>query len=154
MINISKVLVPIDFSSHGLDLLTFDQPNIAALKYGYEFASRFEAQLHVLHVVYNVSELEVCTHEDEKLAQKKLNDLVIQPSNSKIVIIREIRKGRPFIEIIKYSKEQSIDLIVMGTHGRKPLSHLLIGSEAENTVRKASCPVLVVRHPEHEFVLP
>jgi nucleotide-binding universal stress UspA family protein len=62
--------------------------------------------------------------------------------------------GAPFVEILRYAKEQGIDLIVMGTDGRGPIVHMLIGSVAEKVVRKAPCPVLTVRHPQHEFVLP
>lgn len=47
-----------------------------------------------------------------------------------------------------------MDLIVMGAHGRTGLGHLLIGSVTERVVRKSSCPVLTVKHPEHEFVMP
>ena len=82
-----------------------------------------------------------------------MNDLLIEPLNPKVKVVRNVRKGRPYVEIITYTQEHSIDLIIMGTHGRKPLPRLLLGSEAEQTVRKAPCPVLVVRHPEHEFVL-
>jgi nucleotide-binding universal stress UspA family protein len=60
----------------------------------------------------------------------------------------------PALTIVKYAQETKVDLIVMGTHGRGALSHLLMGSVAERVVRLAGCPVLVVRHPEHEFVLP
>jgi nucleotide-binding universal stress UspA family protein len=56
--------------------------------------------------------------------------------------------------IVNYAKETGIDLIVMGTHGRGPMAHLIMGSVAERVVRLAGCPVLVVRHPEHEFVVP
>jgi nucleotide-binding universal stress UspA family protein len=62
--------------------------------------------------------------------------------------------GPPFLAIVHYAKRESIDLIVMGTHGRGAMAHLLIGSVAENVVRKAPCPVLTVRHPQHEFVSP
>src|SRR5207302_3469836 len=62
--------------------------------------------------------------------------------------------GSPFVEIVRYAKEQNIDLIVLGTHGRGPIAHMLLGSVAEKVVRKAPCPVLTVRHPEHEFVMP
>ena len=62
--------------------------------------------------------------------------------------------GPPFLTIINYAKREPIDLIVMGTHGRGAIAHLLIGSVAENVVRKAPCPVLTVRHPEHEFITP
>ena len=61
--------------------------------------------------------------------------------------------GGAYIEIVRYAKERDIDLIVMGTHGRGFMAHMLMGSVAEKVVRKAPCPVLTVRHPEHEFVL-
>ena len=57
-------------------------------------------------------------------------------------------------QIVNYAKEIGSDLIVMGTHGRGPMAHLLMGSVAERVVRLAGCPVLVVRHPEHGFVVP
>jgi nucleotide-binding universal stress UspA family protein len=55
---------------------------------------------------------------------------------------------------VNYAKETGADLIVMGTHGRGAMAHLLMGSVAERVVRLAGCPVLVVRHPEHEFLVP
>lgn len=64
------------------------------------------------------------------------------------------KRGKPFIEIVCYAKSEEIDLIVMGTHGRGPIAHMLMGSVAEKLVRQAPCPVLTVRHPEHEFVMP
>ena len=57
-------------------------------------------------------------------------------------------------EIILYAKAKDIDLIVMGTHGRTGLKHVLMGSVAESVVRKSPCPVLTIRDPEHEFVMP
>ena len=62
--------------------------------------------------------------------------------------------GHPFVEIIRYAKANEIDLIVIGTHGRGPVKHLLLGSVAEKVVRKAPCPVLTVRQPGHTFVMP
>jgi nucleotide-binding universal stress UspA family protein len=63
-------------------------------------------------------------------------------------------RGSPFVEIVRYAKQHDIDLIVMGTHGRGPIAHMFMGSVAERVVRKATCPVLTVRSPEHEFVMP
>jgi nucleotide-binding universal stress UspA family protein len=60
----------------------------------------------------------------------------------------------PAEEIVKYAKAHTIDLIVMGTHGRGAVAHLLMGSVAEKVVRTAPCAVLTVRHPQHEFVVP
>jgi nucleotide-binding universal stress UspA family protein len=58
------------------------------------------------------------------------------------------------MEIISYAREIKADLVVVGTHGRTGLSHLIIGSVAERVVRKAPCPVLSIRHPEHIFKMP
>ena len=58
----------------------------------------------------------------------------------------------PPAAIIQYARDHDIDLVVIGTHGRGPFSHLLMGSVAERVVRTAPCPVLTVHHPEHEFV--
>ncbi len=69
-------------------------------------------------------------------------------------IVKVVRQGPPFLEIVRYAQEANIDLIVLGTHGRGGLAHMLLGSVAEKVVREAPCPVLTVRHPEHEFVAP
>ena len=55
---------------------------------------------------------------------------------------------------VEHAREQDIDITVMATHGRSGLAHLLMGSVAENVVRKASCPVLTVRPEGHQFVMP
>ncbi len=60
--------------------------------------------------------------------------------------------GSPHREIVRYATEHQVDLIVLGTHGRGPLGHMLLGSVAERVVRTAPCPVLTVRHPQREFV--
>jgi nucleotide-binding universal stress UspA family protein len=62
--------------------------------------------------------------------------------------------GAPFLEIVRYARREDIDLIVMGTHGRGAIAHLLVGSVAENVVRKAPCPVLTVPVAGHDFVKP
>jgi nucleotide-binding universal stress UspA family protein len=55
---------------------------------------------------------------------------------------------------VEYAKNANIDLIVIGTHGRGAWSQVVMGSVAEKVVRTAPCPVLTVRHPEHEFLMP
>jgi nucleotide-binding universal stress UspA family protein len=69
-------------------------------------------------------------------------------------IVRVCRQGTPFLEIVRYAKEHEMDLIVLGTHGRSGLAHVLMGSVAERVVRKSPCPVLTVRPTEHQFVMP
>ena len=67
---------------------------------------------------------------------------------------RALQFGRPDNEIVRYALNHEIDLIVMGTHGRKGFARVLLGSVVEKVVRRAPYPVLTVRHQEHEFVLP
>ena len=68
--------------------------------------------------------------------------------------VRATRVRHTFFEILQYATDNAINMIVMGTHGRGPVKHLLLGSVAEKVVRKAPCPVLTVREPGHEFVMP
>jgi nucleotide-binding universal stress UspA family protein len=69
-------------------------------------------------------------------------------------VLRASGRGGPYVEIVRCARDSSIDLIVMGTHGRGFVAHMLMGSVAEKVVRRAPCPVLTVRHPEHEFIMP
>ena len=99
-------------------------------------------------------------------ARKCMNSSSNRPANSLKAFLRRpsgrsIRPGlnlvnglSEFVEIIRYARENNIDLLVLGTHGRGAIAHMLMGSVAEKIVRKAPCPVLTVRHPEHEFVMP
>jgi nucleotide-binding universal stress UspA family protein len=151
MIEIKKVLVPIDFSPH----------SEVALKYGCEFSLKFGAELHLLHVIEDlISEYQGLASipgdyrariRDE--AERRLEAVLSDWKEGKGVV-RKTHAGTPFLEILRYAEDQSIDLIVMGTHGRGALAHVLMGSVAEKVVRHARCPVLTVRHPEHEFVMP
>ena len=156
MLTIKQILVPTDFG----------EPADAALTYGRELTGRFGATLHVLHVAENIyittfgAETYAAVapdlqHELEEAARVRLNELVIDSDGSgprtKAVVMTS---ASPAFAIIDYAKEHGIDLIVMGTHGRGALAHMLMGSVAERVVRLASCPVLTVRHPEHEFVTP
>ena len=65
-----------------------------------------------------------------------------------------MREGKAFVEIIKTARKDDIDLIIMGSHGRTGLSHVLIGSVAERVVRKAPCPVLIVKDKHTKFEMP
>jgi len=67
---------------------------------------------------------------------------------------RIVKTGVTFVEIIDYIKQQEIDLVVMGTHGRSGIEHILIGSVAEKVVRKSPCPVLTVRPKGKAFKMP
>jgi nucleotide-binding universal stress UspA family protein len=62
-----------------------------------------------------------------------------------------LRVGSPFVEIVRTAQSERADLIVVGTHGRTGLAHVLMGSVAERVVQKAPCPVLTIRHPDRKF---
>jgi universal stress protein A len=156
MISLKKILVPTDFG----------EAADAALTYAQALARNFGASIDVLHVVEDASarmfagEVYVAVpptlqQDIENMARKQLDQRVIdndpKPISMQPVVVAS---NAPALTIVNYAKEMNIDLIVMGTHGRGPMAHLLMGSVAERVVRMARCPVLVVRHPEHEFVLP
>jgi nucleotide-binding universal stress UspA family protein len=154
MIKLQRILHPTDFSAYSAE----------AVAYARAFAERFDAELHLLHVL----ELHLSStptfgaglalpsqiHESRKAADKELTRVLDVESQQGKRIVRATAEGAPFLEIIRYAKENGIDLIVMGTHGRSGLSHVLMGSVAERVVRKSPCPVLTVRPGGHEFVMP
>ncbi len=155
MIDLHRILVPTDFSKYSQ----------AALNYAAAFAEKFEAELYLLHVVQDlavfipdmitVSPPPSPTVEQLTRAVHGAFDRLVQENRlERFSFHREVLEGTPFYEIIRFAKEKDIDLIIMGTHGHSGLAHVLVGSVTEKVVRKAPCPVLTVRHPEHEFVHP
>lgn len=150
MITLKRILVPTDFSEH----------SDKAIRYGAELASKFGAELHLIHTIestpimygegaYFPPETEA---EIEASARKQLEAVEVPAEG--VTVKREVVPGHPFVEIIRYAREHDIGLIVIGTHGRGAIAHMLLGSVAEKVVRKAPCPVLTVRDEEHEFVHP
>jgi len=155
MIDLHRILVPTDFSKYSHN----------ALKYAAAFAEKFGAEIYLLHVVQDlalfipeaVSVAPPVTPPIEQMTAAVLEGLqrVIRENElGRFIVHCEVREGTPFYEIIQFAKETEIDLIIMGTHGRGGLAHVLLGSVTEKVVRKAPCPVLTVRDPEHEFVHP
>jgi nucleotide-binding universal stress UspA family protein len=155
MIDLHRILIPTDFSK-------FSQ---VALNYASAFAEKFAAELYLLHVIQDLSvfipdmitvapPLVPTVEQMTKAVQEAFDRLIKDNRLERFQIHRDVREGTPFYEIVHYAKEQNIDLIIMGTHGHTGLTHMLLGSVTEKVVRKAPCPVLTVRHPEHEFVHP
>jgi nucleotide-binding universal stress UspA family protein len=151
MITLEKILVPTDFS----------ECSEAAVRYGRALAGAFGATLHLLHVVQDPytqpwaaeafpAPLGDLLEQWQAQARVRLAELVPEAERAATMVAVEV--GSPFFEVVRYAEDQAIDLIVIGTHGRGPLGHVLLGSVAERVVRKAPCPVLTVRHPQHEFV--
>ncbi len=146
MIALRTILVPIDFSD----------ASTAALRYARAFAEAFSSHLHLLHVVQDpyvqpwaaealgVSLAGVLERwEQDALAQ--LERLLPPAERGPLAVTCATRVGHPFVEILGYAVDTAADLIVMGTHGRGPVAHMLLGSVTERVIRKAPCPVLTVR---------
>ena len=97
-------------------------------------------------------------HEVVADRQKKLRmqyEMVVPRGLQASLKVEEmVRIGVPFLEVVKVAKDKDVDLIVMGTHGRTGLAHVLIGSVAEKVVHHAHCGVLTVKHPQYKFVAP
>jgi len=157
MLNLKKILYPTDFSEYSL----------AALQYAVSIAKQNNAELFCLHVVdmpkeeYLTREYMVPLNEPHVPEDKVLRTARARMKRFEAENLSEIDKvtsrvlvGVPFVEIIRYAREQSIDLIVIGTHGHSALAAILLGTVAEKVVRKAPCPVLTVRHPQHKFEMP
>ncbi|MGE0450616.1 MAG: universal stress protein, partial [Vicinamibacterales bacterium] len=150
---------------HILVATDFGEASDAALAYGREFARAFNATLHALHVADDVyarlggdaymAVLPDLQKDVEDAARKELDNLLIDSDpnplpTQKVVITSSATAAA----IVQYARDRAIDLIIVGTHGRKAVAHLLMGSVAERVVRTAPCPVLTVRNREHDFVLP
>lgn len=168
MITLKKILVPTDFS----------ETSKAALTYARELASAYHGSVHVLHVLPDASvqpwafavETETMglsfperTKRWEKRANEQMKDLFSETERKELDVRCVTQVGNPVQQILQYAQDQTVDLIVIGTTGRGTLApetfgafprHSPMGSVAERVVRQAPCPVLTVRHPEHEFVTP
>jgi nucleotide-binding universal stress UspA family protein len=82
-------------------------------------------------------------------AETHLQDLAQRLAKDAVTATPFIRVGAPVDEILRFADENKVDLVVMGTHGRTGLKHLLLGSVAERVVRSSNAPVLTIRAPEH-----
>jgi universal stress protein A len=93
-------------------------------------------------------------NESRAAAEKALAGVLDPKWLTGRTVIQAVVEGSPKVEIIRYARKQEIDLIVLSTHGRTGLAHIIIGSVAESVVRTAPCPVLTVRPEGHQFVMP
>jgi nucleotide-binding universal stress UspA family protein len=156
MIDFDRILHPTDFS---------EQAN-HALRYACGLCAQFGAELHLLHVVPEPALLDTGGVMDGFTSTQAWSDALTQHANERLLampdpvwaagktIVRAVSQGAVFVEVVQYARDNAIDLIVIGTHGRTGLTHMLLGSVAERVVRKAPCPVLTVRPPDHTFKMP
>ena len=148
-----KIVCPVDFSEFTEEIVT----------YAVSIAKKFNTELHLFHVIPN---LNYFTPYESFLTPENLvaieNNIGVEVDRDFNKIIKKIdipvkkitKTGVTFVEIIDYVKTEAIDLIVMGTHGRSGIEHILIGSVAEKVVRKAPCPVLTIRPKNKSFQMP
>lgn len=151
-IDLKRILVPIDFSGYSRK----------ALQYAIPFARQSHASIDLIYVVeptvypadFSFGQVGFPAIEDElrKRGAEELDDLLMHEIGKRVPARRAIRTGKAFYEIIQYAREEKMDLIIIATHGHTGIEHALFGSTAEKVVRKAPCPVLVVRSDEREFV--
>jgi nucleotide-binding universal stress UspA family protein len=150
MIRIRKILVPTDFGPSAQ----------FALEYAQLLTRQFASRLHLLHVLappaiaadplgardisLSVAEL---LRECEEDSRKQLEKVRVDASLAG-QIVRKVMNGPPVATILDYVETNDIDLVVMGTHGRGPMQHVLLGSVAERVVRHCSAPVLTVHEKE------
>jgi len=151
---IKTILFPTDFSNGAR----------AAMDHAISLARDYQAKLILLYVIQDISiaewyipsSLSVAdlVEDMQKSAAQEMDKWIADVSVSVKNVEKMVVNGVPFVEIIKTAKEKSADLIVIGTHGRTGIDHMLFGSTAEKVVRKAGCPVLTVRIAGKEFKMP
>ena len=155
MADIKKILFATDFSENSKYALT----------YALSFARQYDAMLYIQHVIQQPSyplgmyaeisfdAMDKFNRNISEVTEKEMRELCQQDLNGVKNYEAMILSGTPFLEILRTAREKEIDLIVVGTHGRTGLDHVLFGSTAEKVVRRASCPVVSVRLPGKEFKL-
>jgi len=155
MIKLENILVATDFG----------EASQSALISGLSLARAFGPRLHVLHVTQEAImyagpeavgvDLMTLQARIDADGMRQLEAIVEDDDRRELRAVVEVRHANsPAHAIVGYAKDAEVDLIVVGTHGRGAMAHMFMGSVAERVVRTAPCPVLTVRHPEHEFVLP
>ena len=147
-----RILLPVDFAPCSRE----------AFLVGLKLAHKFQAQVFLLHVIDTKSldalnALGLALPSEEKVQKKRLNHqarlltrgLLSLPEAKSISITSIISEGKPFVEIARTTREEKIDLVVMGSYGGQTgdISHIFFGSTAEKIVRTVTCPVLCVPYP-------
>ena len=151
MVEFGKILIPTDFSESAEN----------ASLYALSLAEKYGSKIYVAHVIEPftyTSDLGIDMGDQyqvmEATAKKFLDDIVTSIKEKHIDVEGILLSGEPFVEIIKYVKQEQINLIIMATHGRSGIEHILLGSVAEKVVRKSPCPVLTVKKAGQTFSLP
>jgi nucleotide-binding universal stress UspA family protein len=152
MERIKNILIPLTFTAESRNILG----------YALYVAEAFNAKATVFHVLrepkVDMAEIDleqgflekVKEHQAEE-AKKELEQLIPREYFQKYDLKTDMKWGQPYVEIVNEAKRLNADLIIMGTHGRTGLSHVLIGSVAEKVLRLAPCPVMVIRSKKYKY---
>jgi nucleotide-binding universal stress UspA family protein len=146
-LSVRKILVPTDFS----------ECSRSAIDYAAALAAVFKAKLSLIHViessVYSL-DTSLMPPGDPFGLREKLVEMVAQETSllkeKGVDAEGECTVGIPAVEIVRAVQEKKADLVVMGTHGRRGLSHILLGSTAERVIQRVACPVLTVKGAKTE----
>jgi nucleotide-binding universal stress UspA family protein len=146
IVGLKNILMPTDFS----------EASVYSARYACALAKEYGARLHVLHVASTTAtgpDGESLEKELKQQAQESIG-LFMTRECKELEVVREVKAGTPFQEIVAEARKKEADLVVMGTHGRTFLKYAILGSVASKVVGKAPCPVLTVKHPKHKFEMP
>ncbi len=151
---IRTILFPTDFS----------QGARAAMDHAISLAQDYRAKLVLLYVIQDISIAEWyipsslsaadLVADMQKSAEQEIEKWAAEARAKVADVEPQVTRGVPFVEIIRTAKAKQADLLVIGTHGRTGIDHMLFGSTAEKVVRKSPCPVLTVRMPGKQFKMP
>ncbi len=154
MLRIDRILCPVDFSEF----------SAKACDYAYSLAKHYRAKLFLDHVVQPLTisypyadfpdSVSTINEKVRAEAARQLRAFEKIHTHNGIRAEQIVQEGMVTDSILSFADQQTIDLIVMGTHGRQGLDRLTMGSVTEKVLRKAHCPVLAVRKPLHDFVNP
>jgi nucleotide-binding universal stress UspA family protein len=146
---IKSILFPTDFS----------EGSSQALQYAVDMSKRYGAKLYLLHIIYDVAKatgwyvphvsMDQMYKDIEEGAKKELERFGLEELRELKNLERSVHLGVPHEEILNFANKNKIDIIIMGTHGRKGIDRMLFGSTAAQVVRYAPCPVLTVRLPKY-----
>ena len=154
MIRFDTIVFPTDFSPCAA----------AAQRYAVQIARECRAKLYIIHVIPKISFLDAAdvfhirmpemTAEMKDAARKPPDALVSPKDREGLDVETVLLHGVPYREIVDFAREKSADVIVIATHGRTGLEYLLLGGTTDKVIRQAPCPVLSVKHPDMDRVMP
>ena len=150
MIKIQGVMVPVDFSKE----------SILAAKFAASMAEEYKTRLYVVHVMEpihpslrgHIADFEGFQENMMAQAKEDLENVIPKSIKERVPVETILEVGNATYVIVEKAKELGVDVLVIATHGRTGLAHVMLGSVAEKVIRHAPCPVFVIRNPKDKYV--